>query len=158
MIRFSKEGITFDYNNDEITWLWWWIRRHGGKLVSLVYAAAFSSFKEYWIHVGSVEKPMPVAKIRGFEIKDLISTWVWRKFRNGHFVILWDLNLDAKPATFWRSIPDRDKKILSSEVVVLACKGYDEMRMLCDSIDENFALALGTCDGHVVYSNDSSPL
>lgn len=156
MIRLHKEGITFSYNNDEITWFWWWTRFR--TYYSLIYDFHFNTIKDYWIHVGSVEKPVPMTKIRGFSLLDPLKAWIKYHFRVGYYVILFDINVEAKPASFWRSIPDRDKKLFNSELVVLTCKDAKEMTTLCDSVDKNFAAAMGIVNGEVVYNNEFSHL
>lgn len=151
-MRISKKGITFNYNNDEITWLWWWARI-SYPFRSLIYDLGFYSFKEYWQHVGRTERPLSISKIRGYPMADMIDAWIKLHCRTGIYVVLYDINVEAKPATFWRSIPDKDKTQLLSDVVVLKCKDTDEMKSLCDSISKDFAQAYGTSDGCVVYWN-----
>lgn len=153
-MRISKKGITFNYNNDEITWIWWWARQYSLAFYSLIYAFSFKSFKEYWQHVGRHDKPLGVAKIKGYSLQALVYAWARLHCRSGHYVLLFDINVEAKPATFWRSIPDRDKKELLQDLVVLNCKDENEIQSLCDSISRDFATAIGIRDGHVVYWNE----
>ena len=151
-MKISKQGITFEYNNDEITWSWWWTRTSNWPFFSLIYNYHFKSFKQYWVHVGSVkEKPMGLVKLRGVSMETLIRAWVKFACRDGFYVVLYDINVDAKPASFWRSIPDKDKKQLLEDAVVLRCKDAEEAKQLCDSIEDNFAQALAVSDGYVFY-------
>ena len=151
MIRINKKGITFDYNNDHLTWLWWWNRFPGIKYESLIYEAGFLSLKQYWMYAGSVDRPLPVSKLKGYSVEEMINAWIKLYCRIGLYVVLYDINPEAKPATFWRTIPDKDKKQLLNDVVILSCKDWDQMVSLCDAIEPEFATATGIQDGRPVY-------
>lgn len=152
-MRISKKGITFNYNNDEITWVWWWARI-AYPFYSMIYDLKFFSFKEYWQHIGRMDKPLGLAKIKGYSLQSLVYSWAKLNCRVGHYVLLFDINVEAKPASFWRSIPDRDKKELLEDLVVLKCKDEAEIESLCNSISRDFATAIGIQDGYVVYWNE----
>lgn len=154
-MKISKQGITFNYNNDEITWLWWWKRTNSNcPYFSLVYNYWFLNFRQYWLKVGGSERNLPTSKIQGYSMENLISSWIKFNCRTGCYVLLYDINVESKPASFWRTIPDRDKTQLLADVVLLRCKDWDEIQRLCDSITTNFATAAGIKDGHIVYWNE----
>lgn len=153
-MRISKKGITFNYNNDEITWIWWWARATRCVFFSLIYDRHFPSLKYYWMHVGLAEKPMPLTKIRGFSLEAILRAWIKVNLRIGYYVVLYNINVQSKPTSFWRSIPDKDKTQLLSDIVLLKCKDSDEVVSLCDSISTDFASALGVQDGVAIYWNE----
>jgi hypothetical protein len=86
-------------------------------------------------------------------MSDMVAAWVKLHCRTGIYVILYDINVEAKPATFWRSIPDKDKTQLLSDVVVLKCKDTNEAKALCDSISKDFAESYAIQDGSAFYWN-----
>lgn len=153
MIRLSKKGITFDYNNDEITWFWWWAREFAA-FSSFIYNLNFNRFNEYWQHVGRATNHLPVSKIQGFDIEDLIAAWVKLKYRTGNYVILYNINVEAKPATFWRSIPDRLKTELLSDIVILNGNSGKSAGDLVGAIPKSFATAVMVCDGQIYWTLD----
>lgn len=103
------------------------------------------------MHVGKVDKPLPMLKIMGFDIPELIKAWAKIHCRVGDYLVLYDVNIDGKPAQFWRSIPDRDKKELLSDVVIVKCKSSKEAMDMCKLIEPDFAQALTISDGRVSY-------
>jgi hypothetical protein len=153
-MKITKEGITFTYNDDDFTWIWWWERTYSYKFRSAIYGLHFSSLKSYWMHVGRQnDHPMIKHKIEGFNYQSLIETWVKRYFSTGCYLVLDNVNLDAKPASFWRTVPEDLRIQFNEDVIVLKCKDYSELKSLCESIELNFANASGFSDGDLVSYN-----
>jgi hypothetical protein len=154
-MRFTKDGITFNYNDDEITWFWWWRREVldvYGAYYSLIYDLYFYTFREYWIHVGAIgEKPTPSQKVTSFGWEEVLRSWARQTLRTGFYVVLYDINIESKPASFWRSVPDRDKIQFTKDLVALRCKSHIQAIELCDSIRTDFAIAIVVADGRVQY-------
>lgn len=146
-MRISKKGITFNYNNDEITWFWWWVRDYTA-FFSLIYNFHFDSFKEYWQKVGSTDRPLPISKLKGYTVETMIEAWVRQYCRVGTYLVLYDINVEAKPASFWRTIPDKDKTQLLSDIVVLECKDVVQASRLITAIPDDFAKAMLVRDGY----------
>jgi hypothetical protein len=160
MIRISKRGITFDYNNDELTWFWWWVRTYlSGKYESLIYSTpntCFNSLKDYWIYVGSKLdfEYTQVAKIAGFDYGTVITSWIKAKLRSGYYVVLYEINMAGKSPSFWRAVPDRLKQEMLKDVVVLKCKDETEALNICHSISSDFAYSICVTNGQVVHTTE----
>lgn len=161
-MRISKEGITFNYNNDEITWLWWWVRSTTSALKSfkyrsLVYDIPFSSIADYWRQVGALENEdmkRTVSKIQGFSTRSVIRDWARMNLRRGFWVVMSDINVESKPASFWRTIPEQLRKEMTNDFVILRCKNDIEMNHLCETLDPSFCFAIGIDNGYIANTNN----
>lgn len=156
-MKVTAEGIDFNYNNDVVTWLWPWNRSYKRKFQSLIYDTEFKSLKDYWIHVGQQDRPDSYkrvkGKVSGFPLKEAIEDWIKFNLRTGCHVVLWDINLDAKPASFWRTIPEHLRIQFTSDIVVLSCKDHQEASNLCTVIETSFANACAVSGGDVIGWN-----
>jgi hypothetical protein len=156
---FGRSGISFKYHGDVLLWKWPWARGlYGAPYHSSFLTKDFNNFNEYWILFGEDRAFIKIGggkgKIHGFDLtEEVIPQWSSRVWPNEYIVCLFNIDPSAKGPKFW-SIIDKEKRIeLLKDVVVLRCKDKTEMNNLLDSIDKNFASAIGVFNGSLVGSN-----
>lgn len=158
ILEIGWEGISFPHEGDEILWYWPWVRpsfKYEGisetyKYKSLNLDQEFTDFEKYEF---AVDKNSIKGKVEGFVFTDLLYSWMKVKLRHGHFVVLYDINVSSKSTSFWTRIPSRYQKELVKDVVILRCKDKREVIHLCQSIEENFATAIGVSNGDLIAFN-----
>lgn len=158
IFEFCLEGIWLPYKDDEILWYWPWTKPYYNwgyvedyySLYSLNLDQKALSFKEYKKEYASSGMK---AKVEGFVLTDLLHNWIKVKLRNGHFVVLYDINVSSKSTSFWTRIPSRYKKEMVKDIVVLRCKDKKEAIFLCNSIEEDFASAVAVSNADIVSIN-----
>lgn len=131
-------------------WYWPWNRTKGA-YYSHKLDEFFNSKKEMLCALSS---ELSIPRVEGFTFEGIISEWAKHNLRHGFFVILYDINPETKPSTFWRSLPYREAVHFSKDIVVLKTKDYTEAKRLCYSIPKNFAKAIVIKKGDWVTDND----
>lgn len=159
-MRLSKEGISYKYYGDVLTWFWPLTRKKGRKYRSLSTNCYFKSKAEYWKYVGILEfcTRHPSSKIEAFSWSEVLVIWVRYTFPGQHLVVLTNLNASAKGLSFWSKLPKETINNLLQDVVVLTCKDKNSMFKALDSVPNDFADAFGFSDGELVDTNLGSKL
>lgn len=94
-----------------------------------------------------------IPKIEGVTLETLICTYAVVNLRVGSYVVLSNINMGAKPSTFWRTVPESSRQAFTKDIVVLKCKDAAEADALCRSIGRSFADAHSFEDGSLIDSN-----
>lgn len=158
-MKITKAGIWFDYEGDELLWLWWWKRGRlpngkTGKYVSLLCDGVFESLKEYWIFWGEYAQACRQDKVYGYTEAEVFNDWASWSFMRNIVVVLKNINYELKPNYFWASIAPRQRKELKKDVVVLFFNHYDEAKRIFDSIHAEFADAYLYKNGKIQATNN----
>lgn len=94
-----------------------------------------------------------VQKVTGYSCLEVLSEWVNTKFPKEIILVLADINVVAKPVTYWRNFP-RDSAIhFCNDYVVIRPKDLTEAKRICENITEDFAKAYVFNKGELVDSN-----
>lgn len=155
-MKINKQGITFKYRGDDLTWIWWWNRTNGFKYDSATYQKHFESIPNYLIYTGQQTIPFSPSneKLKGLNYQELIEQWAYYELKFGFNVVLFDIVLQAKPASYWNALGLSDRSKFLQDIVILNCKSIKEVIEICDSIDINFARAIGVNCGNIIYRNE----
>ncbi len=94
-------------------------------------------------------------KVQGYSLEDLVLCWIKNSLQYGQYVVLYDINVSKKSSEFWTIIPEHQKVNLTKDMVLLTCKDVAQVKTLCDSIDINFASAIGVSNGEIFYWNET---
>lgn len=157
-MQVNWEGIWFNYYGDQMMWRWWWNRIKGYSLYSTIHDRAFKSKLEYWKFVGAIEESTRKYRVRSYDHEAILVDWVGLKFPSDHIVILHDINVSAKEASFWLKLPQHYRPHFLGDYVVLTCGSGNEVFRLCDSIPRVFAQAFGFSGGKLVYWNEEETI
>lgn len=158
----SWSGLWFKYQGDELIYLWPWIREvqsgNGGyfKYRSLHLEGYYSSLAEYLISVGKHEanNSNKLNNIKSYYWDtEILPSWIKDKLRFGLHVVLYNINAQGKPSSFWEAIPSDKRLHFVKDVVVLHCKTMRELQKICDTVEGSFATAIGVKDGTIIYWN-----
>lgn len=155
-IRFSQTGITFPYNGDSITWIYPWGNRGEGVFFSNTYLFGFHYFQGYWDRLNSLEELNTYApKVQGFSNEEILIGYLKAKYILGTIVVLWDIDYQAKPSSFWAAMPNQSREHFLKDVVVLNCKGLKDASRLAKS-SRTFSRVVVIYNGRVITDFDSS--
>lgn len=158
-LKISLDYIRFGYNSDILFYHFPWGREDASiTFYSVNHKRYFYSFKEYKLFIQEHEKKLKVeglkySKIRGIDIEDLICQWMSAYYRRGCFLVLSNIDPSFKPREFWDQVPKHYADSFTRDVCVLICKDLTQLKNIGDSININFARALGFVDGKLVYDN-----
>lgn len=93
-------------------------------------------------------------KVHGFDlIRELLPEWSARIWPNEFLVCLCHIDPAARSQRFWSMLKKEQITEMLKDVVVLRCKDLTEMETLIESIDRNFADAVGVCNGRLLLTN-----
>ncbi|MNK09965.1 hypothetical protein D3C87_279750 [compost metagenome] len=153
-MKLTRQGVEYTYHGDTLTYFWPWKARNG-KFYSAEYSTYFSSFRDYWKHVG-MNLPSIVRsreKLVGYSFEEITAQWVRCKFPFEAIVVLFNIELSAKSLAFWAKVPKEKMEYMSKDVVILRCNDKTEVTRLIESIDPSFADAFGYCEGNLIDYN-----
>lgn len=156
MIKFNKKGIWFHLKGDDICLIWFW-SKVAGRYYSEKFNRNFLSLIEYFKHIG-IPSSFYSKSIVGFTYVDIIKEWVSTNFSKDIIIVLLDINFSKKPPAFWEGIPYTKKVVFTKEVVILKCKDYGQMNRIIDSIEKEFAIAMGFKGGVLMCDNEYKDL
>ena len=152
-MEICKDGVWFNHYGDNILWRWPW-KRHGvPKLRSSAQEKDFTSLREYWQFLGTVETSLRKLRITSLKEEELLFYLIRGKFKNEAIVVLTNLDTSVKPGEFWFKVPLHYRKHFLNDVTILICKEPMEVYDLCDSIEPRFATAYGFIRGDLVRDN-----
>jgi hypothetical protein len=152
-MRIDKHGVWFSYESDNLCRHWPWRVFFKDMLyTSERYNRSFG-IAEYLKFAGSTESGLSMKKIEGFSYLDILHDWIRVNHRSGYRVVLYDIDVSFRPTDFWRKIPAENALLLNKDVVVLYCKDASQVIAICESINVDFANALGFKDGNLFYYN-----
>lgn len=154
MPKINREGIWFSYYGDHVLWRWWWKRENQGVYWSEMHQVNFQFKRNYWKHVGALEENTRKHRVRSFDELTVLEGWAKYSFPNDYVVILKDINVSAKEASFWLKLPQHYRPHFLGDYVVLTCENSMEVHRLCDKIDYDFALAYGFAYGELIDNNE----
>lgn len=153
LLEFTKEGVWFPYKGDEVLRSWPWKKIDGNNKYRC--SSRLGSYLNFANYKASLdERGVVNGKITGFSLSHIILNWAGIHLRSGFNVVLFDVNVNSRNSDFWDRIPDFQKKQLTKDVVVLNCKDMREVKHLCDSINMDFAIALGFDHGRLKCWNE----
>lgn len=73
MITIDSAGISSDYGDDMLTWLWPWKRpNRESKYMSRLSHRYYSSAEEYWVERGRIRQALKDNKVLGFSLLDTL--------------------------------------------------------------------------------------
>lgn len=152
MLKINKKGFWFEYKEDHICLNWFWHkplhRYYSEKLHHNFHS--LKDYREYSVSNSDVKHK----NILGFDTRDIIEEWVEYKFSKEYVVVLMDINISEKSMEFWEGIPYTKKIVFSKEIIVLKCKDFRQVSQIIESVEREFAIALGFKAGNLVVSND----
>lgn len=151
-MRISKAGISFNYHNDEVTWLWPW-KREGFKFHSSLYDRFFADLNHYWMYVGILSEAFRKEKVVGYSEEEILLQWAAKEFVHHTVIVLRHVNVEMKSTTFWKSVDIFAKKQLVKDVVVLFFSTPKEAQNVLHSIAPEFAEAYMFVSGKLFDSN-----
>lgn len=154
----KSEGIWFNYYGDHVKWIWWWNRLGDFKLYSSKLDKDFKSFNDYWKFVGAFEESTRKYRVQSFDESTIVGAWVKTQFLHENIVVLTDINVSAKDASFWLKLPQHYRPHFLGDFVVLMCGDKNEIFRLCDSISRDFAEASGYSGGQLIYWNEEETI
>lgn len=155
LFAFNRAGFALSHKGDELIRPWIWSKAYTG-IYSTNLKRDFSNIQEYWMYLGEIRKQeaLPTNKIRGYMTDEIIKHWVQTTLLFGFYVVMYDINVQKKPANFWISIPKPERLELLKDVVVLRCSDLKEVKSVCDSVSSDFATAIGVHAGEIQYWNE----
>ena len=140
-MRINKQGISFSYYGDTLTWLW------GKGYSSALYEGIFSDRNHYWQHIGAVEeRSRTKGNLVGASWHNIITFWVKSRFLYETVVVVWDIQYNTKDKAFWRSLPRKSVEAFLEDVVVFRCKDLNQADQIRNSIEID---GLGICKVYV---------
>jgi hypothetical protein len=154
-VRISQKGVWIRYKYDSILYPWSWTTSWKNAFFSKALGKEYLSKIQYEDDLNKLlERPSNFeSKLEGFSTEDLIRLLINQKYPYGFYVTLHDINPMKKTSDFWRALPEKKAVVLLEDVVVLHCKGDNEVHELCSSIDPGFASVQGWRDGRLIDGN-----
>lgn len=152
ILKINKKGFWFRYKEDNICLNWFW-HKSLHKYYSEKLHHNFNSLKDYNEYPIS-NSDVKHKNILGFDVKDIIEEWVEIKFNKECIVVLMDINISEKSMNFWDEIPYTKKIVFSKEIILLKCKDFRQVYQIIDSVEREFAIALGFKAGNLITSNE----
>jgi hypothetical protein len=159
-MKITKLGIHFTQKNgDVLVRIWPWARDTSGlyKYYSIVHDRYFTSKRGYKEFLSTTEMVHRAPKVKGYLFEDLLLAWVKINFSGQRVVVLTDIDVNAKSASFWDKVPHYNRQAFQDDIVVLHCDTDDNLLDLTDSIDNSFAVAYGFKNGNLVTWNNILP-
>ncbi|HET8689121.1 MAG TPA: hypothetical protein VFM18_21125 [Methanosarcina sp.] len=157
MSQLSRQGISFNYFGDTITYSWPWARSGRRRFSSSLHARDFNHFREYWQVVGACSANLRLgtdgAKVVGLGMHEVLAQYVKYKYPGEYIVALCDINPAAKDSSFWRKIPAQYAEQLLKDVAIFRCKSRDQMLDISLGTSTDFAVAYSFENGILVDSN-----
>lgn len=136
-MRINKQGISFSYYGDVLTWLW------GQGYTSALYEGVFTNRNHYWQHIGALEERSRAGgNVLGISLGEVITSWVKTRFAYEVVVVLWDIDYAAKDQVFWKTLPAKTVKAFCEDIVVFRCKDASQADNIRESVEVD---KLGTC-------------
>lgn len=151
MIQFSKFGLSYDYYGDKLTRKWPW--RKEPTYFSDRFGKSFNTIPEYWEYLNNIDKMTSKNRVLSFSDYEAVYAWVSARMPRDIVVVLARINLEAKPAKFWREIPEKTAIKFWNDFVVLVCRDALEARDLINSTPESFADAYMFIQGSLTTTN-----
>lgn len=155
-MKINRNGISFNYYNDELLWLWPWKRTNDKKFVSSLFILEYRSLREYWQHIGAWNEACRKEKIVGYSEDELLHFWVKTKFSHNTVIVLRNVNVELKNTIFWKSVDVFARKQLLKDVVLLFFYYKEEARKVFQSIAPEFAEALLFDKGELIALNNEN--
>lgn len=156
-MKITKQGIVFKTKTGFLTWLWWWGRQEGFKYLTPS-GNRFFSIEDYYMTLGARVAPLPAPaekkKVNGYDYDDIVTMWSELYLKVGCWVVMYDINTQRKPATYWQLMGQSDRMAFTQDLVTLKCKDMGEAYQICNSVDRDFAKAMVIDCGEIVYYNE----
>jgi hypothetical protein len=159
-LRINTKGISFDYHGDRMVYVFPWSRiQKDAKYFSTTHSQTFDTLIDYWTYIGALQKGIRTGKkIQGYSYQEVFIRWMKVYYSLGEWIMLFDVNYEAKPKQFWESLPQGSRVEMLKDIVVLQCNGIKEVIRVCENVPSNFALALGFSDGEIISDNSEGVL
>lgn len=158
-MKLGKRGIWFNYNGDELLWLWWWNRHKlpngkKAKYESLLCESSFEDLQEYWMFWGEYAQACRQDKVYGYSEDEVFQSWAQLSWIRNIVVILRHINYELKPGYFWASIGHRQRAQLKKDVAVLFFNRPEDAEKVFNSIQPEFAEAYYYKYGKLMATNN----
>lgn len=159
-MKIDKNGITFNYHGDELTWLWWWKRLQPGlfpkryKYYSHVFDDSFKDLASYWLYVGAWNEACRKDRIVGYSDKEIFLSWCRYTFRHNSVLVFRNVNVEMRSTKFWKSLDPISRKQLLQDIPVLFFRDGLKPMEVAHSIEPEFAEVYFFYHGQLMWSNN----
>ena len=155
-MKISLKGIHFTFMDRSWIWNWPWKRsstvlNFSSETLNLNFKT-ISQLAEFCATTEELTNERH--KTEGFSWDTLLQQWVLTHYPKDIVIALTDIDVSAKPYTFWSVMSKPEAIAFTKDVVILRCRTLEEMKRITDSIPVGFAMATCFCNGNQVYSNE----
>ena len=157
-MKINREGIFFKYRGVEIKYNWPILRTYFYQ-PKYVVTNGDKPFNNLWSLKSYIDNPNTSAslahkdKVKGVFYEDLIKMIGQTICMDCHCIILTDLNVNSKPASFWENVPRHYRKEFLKDVIFIQCESRKEMDRLMFSLPIDFCHAISFSNGKVIHDN-----
>lgn len=155
--KINKQGVSFPYAGDVITWVWPWKGLQGQpRYKSSLYRKEFNTFREYWKMCGRAELEFAQSsdqKLLGFSFYEVLGDWSKDAYPSSFVLILKDVDPSRKGPTFWSRLSDTQIRAFNKDIVVMRCKDKMQAAEMLESIPRDFAEAYILKNGLLIDTN-----
>lgn len=161
-MKFSREGINFKFHEFSITYRWPILQTYFFQTRFFIKELSFESDSifECFAEILRPNKPLkdngdflPHKKVQGFNFEDMLIQYGRLYFSSSIGLVIFDIDVSSKPNSFWKVIPNENKKEFLKDAIFLTCSSKKEMERISDSIPNNFGTIIKFLNGNVINEN-----